>query len=204
MSFGGLELVHAPTRVMAPRATSEVLVDACRASVGDRPARVVDVGSGAIAIALARACPRAEVWATDTNRAAVAVATANVRRHGLSGRVTVRQGDLLEPVAGAFDAVVANLPYLPASAATAYPDLAVEPFDAVFAAGDGLVHYRRLVNAAATRLAGDGMLLLQLDGRLIQASRAELARLRAAFAAPARNGRARATLLTSLAGAAAA
>ena len=132
---------------MMPRPASEQLVDATRTHVGDRAARVADVGtgSGAVAIAIALACPDAVVWATDVSASAVRLARANVRVHELAGRVHVCQGDLLASVPGRFDVIAANLPYLPASAASDYPELADEPFDAVFAAGDGLASYRRLV-----------------------------------------------------------
>jgi release factor glutamine methyltransferase len=168
---------------MTPRPASEQLVAAAVARVGGRRARVADVGtgSGAIAIAIANACPRAEVWATDTSFPAVALARANVRRYGLEGRVFVRHGDLLDPVPGLVDAIVANLPYIPASTAAQRPDLQAEPFAAVFASGDGLNPYRRLVDAATTRLAANGVLLLQLYGRLVAATRAELPALQASL-----------------------
>jgi release factor glutamine methyltransferase len=185
ITFNGLRLITSPGRVMTPRATTEQLVAAARAHVGNGASRVVDVGtgSGAVAIAIANACPQAEVWATDISADAVRLARANVSRHGLGGRVFVHQGDLLAPVAGRFDVIAANLPYVPASAAADYPDLGAEPFDAVFAAGDGLDPYRRLINAAPTRLADGGVLLLQLDQRLVAARRSELPALRAALAA---------------------
>jgi release factor glutamine methyltransferase len=168
---------------MTPRAASEQLVAAACARLAGRPARVVDVGtgSGAIAVAIANACPNAEVWATDISRSAVALAGANVRRHRLEDRVLVRHGDLLTPVPGPVDLVVANLPYLPASTAARHPDLASEPAAAVFAAGDGLEPYRRLVETAASRLTVGGSLLLQLDRRVVAASRSELPMLRVAL-----------------------
>jgi release factor glutamine methyltransferase len=187
VTFDGLRFLTLPGRVMTPRATSEQLVEAARERIGGGAARVVDVGtgSGAIAIAIATACPGAEVWATEVSADAIALARANVRRHGLAGRVHVRQGDLLAPVSGRFDVIVANLPYVPASAAADHPELAEEPYDAVFAAGDGRAHYRRLVEAAARRLAADGFLFLQLDRRVLAASVAELPALAAALDAPA-------------------
>src|SRR3712207_5266611 len=102
---------------MIPRRAGEQLVLAAVARIGDLRARAADVGtgSGAIALAIASACPRAEVWATDTSFPALALARANVRRHGLESRVFVRHGDLLDPVPGYLDLVVANLPYIPAS-----------------------------------------------------------------------------------------
>jgi release factor glutamine methyltransferase len=183
VTFNGLVLLTAPGRVMTPRSPSEQLVAAARARLSERSARVADVGtgSGAIAIAIAIACPNAEVWATDISQDAVALARENVRRHRLEDRVHVRHGDLLAPVPGPIDLIVANLPYIAASAAAEHPDLASEPAAAVFAEGDGLGQYRRLVDAAATRLADGGNLLLQLDRRVVAASRAELPRLRAAL-----------------------
>jgi release factor glutamine methyltransferase len=187
VTFSGLALLSAPGRVMIPRPASEQLVAAAVAHVGGRRARVADVGtgSGAIAVAIASVCPRAEVWATDTSFPALALARANVRRHGLEGRVFVRHRDLLESGPGHLDVVVANLPYIPASTAARHPDLQAEPFAAVFAPGDGLDPYRRLVDAATTRLAATGVLLLQLYGRLVAATRGELPALQASLDAPA-------------------
>ena len=188
ITFDGLTLLGLPGRVMTPRATSEPLVAAARARVGDRPARIADVGtgSGALAVAIALACPQAEVWASDTSAAATVLACVNAHRHDVADRVHVRRGDLLAPLPGRFDVVVANLPYVPASAAAAHPELASEPFEAVFADGDGLDGYRRLVDDAFARLADEGSLLIQLDRRLIERERDELPALRAALgAAPA-------------------
>jgi release factor glutamine methyltransferase len=180
-SFFGLSLLAAQGNVMTPRAATEQLVASALARVGDRPARVVDVGtgSGAIAIAIASAAPAVDVWATDTSRCAVALARANVRRHGLSDRVTVRQGDLIEPVPDPIDLVVANLPYLPVGDAGRYPDLAGEPEAAVFAPGDGLDAYRRLLAACSDRLDDDAAVMIQLHCAALAATGAELPELRA-------------------------
>ena len=142
---------------------SEQLVGRALAYLGGGAVRVVDVGtgSGAIAIAIAAAAPEASVWAIDTSRSAVALARANVHEHGLTDRVTVCEGDLLEPVSGAVDLVVANLPYLAKARAEEYPDLAGEPAAAVFSGGDGLDPYRRLLAACSERLTGDGAVVLQ-------------------------------------------
>jgi release factor glutamine methyltransferase len=205
VSFNGLRLLSAPGRVMTPRPASEQLVAAAAARVGGRRTRIADVGTGtgAIAIALATVCPRAEVWATDASRCAVALARENVRRHGLEGRVVVRRGDLLGPVPGLFDVVVANLPYIASSSAADHPELEREPFAAVFAAGDGLEPYRRLVDTAPARLAGDGVLLLQLHRRVVAAGRAELPALRAALDRPAFSASTTATGLEEITGLAA-
>ncbi|HYY75236.1 MAG TPA: class I SAM-dependent methyltransferase, partial [Gaiellaceae bacterium] len=114
--FDGLVFVTQPGVVMTPRPASERLVAVALSLLGGRPAVVADVGtgSGALGLVIARAAPQARVWATDTSPAAVALARENVRRLGLGGRVIVCEGDLLEPIPGCVDLVVANLPYLPA------------------------------------------------------------------------------------------
>ena len=174
---------------MSPRVASEQLVAASLELIGEAPARVVDVGtgSGALAIAIASAAPRAQLWATDTSADAVAVARANVRRHGLAHRITVSHGDLLEPVPGAVDLIVANLPYLPAAEASRFPDLAAEPSDAVFAEGDGLEPYRRLLGVCQARLNESGAVVIQLHRHALSATRDELPLLRAELEAVQRS-----------------
>jgi release factor glutamine methyltransferase len=171
-TFYGLPLLTAPGRVMRPRPASEQLVATALSFLKQRPGKVVDVetGSGAIAIAIAHAAPQAEVWATDTNPDAAAVARTNVLEHGLQGRVEVRLGSLLDPVPGEIDLVVANLPYLPAADAGRFPDLAGEPPEAVFAPGDGLDPYRQLLAACALRLRAGGGIAIQLHRRVLTAS----------------------------------
>src|ERR671936_45531 len=76
VNWHGLELETARGGVMTPRPATEALVDAALANIDGRPVTVADVGtgSGAIAIAIALAAPQADVWATDINRDAVALA----------------------------------------------------------------------------------------------------------------------------------
>jgi release factor glutamine methyltransferase len=181
VTFNGLSLLTSPGQVMTPRRATEQLVGEALRRIGSRAARVVDVGTGAgsIAVAIAAGAPNARVFATDVSPCAVALASENVRRHGLDNRVTVCHGDLLEPVHGPIDLVVANLPYLPAADAGRYPDLAGEPVCAVFAAGDGLEPYRRLLSACEERLEDGGAIVIQLHRRALAAARAELPELRA-------------------------
>jgi release factor glutamine methyltransferase len=166
---------------MIPRPATERLVERALARLGSEPARVVDVGSGsgALAVAIALRAPNAEVWATDLFEAAVKLTRANVARHRLGHRVHVVQGDLLEAVPGKLDLVVANLPYLPERLRleSAYADLRSEPTSAVFAAGDGLGPYRRLLAASEERLTESGALLIQYRRRILETTRSELAHL---------------------------
>jgi release factor glutamine methyltransferase len=173
-SFSGIRLLTAPGRVMTPRQATEHLVERAVDRLGSAPGRVADVGSGsgAIAVAIALRAPNAEVWATDRSEAAVEVTRANVARYGLGQRVHVVKGDLLEPVPGLLDLIVANLPYLPESLRleSAYADLRAEPAAAVFASGDGLGPYRRLLEASPPRLTKRGALLVQFRARILEAT----------------------------------
>ena len=146
-TFANLRLATAPGRVFSPRPATERLVDTALELVGDEPKRVADVGtgSGAIAVALAVEKPLIEVWATDTNSDAVELARTNAERLGVDDRVHVIHGDLLEDIPFPVDVVVANLPYLPDSLHDHRYDN--EPPDAIYAPGDGLDPYRRLLNA---------------------------------------------------------
>ena len=174
--FSGVELRTLPGLVMTPRPATEALVKKAIAAVGDRPARVADVGtgSGAIAIALARRAPAAEIWATDNCSWSVLLASLNAFDAGVDDRVHVLEGDLLAPVPGDLDLVVANLPYLPFDERPLHPDLDTEPAAAVYATGDGLDPYRRLLHQAGSKLAPDGLVIFQLRQRAITVPRTQL------------------------------
>lgn len=129
--------------------------------------RIVDVGtgSGAIAIALAHALPHAQVTAIDLSPAALEIAEENACRNGVADRIRFLRGNLLETLVGeSFDFVVSNPPYVPE---TDRPSLAVEVRDyepslALFAGHDGLDVYRRLIPAAARVLTPGGYILLEI------------------------------------------
>jgi release factor glutamine methyltransferase len=179
-TFLNLSLAGAPGVVMTPRAASEALVAAAVERLGDRRSVVADVGtgSGAVAIAIAVRSPLAEVWATDVNATAVALAAQNSERHGVAERLHALQTSLLDGVPTGLDLVVANLPYLPERlrGRTAYDE---EPWCAIYADGDGLGHYRALLDAAEEHLAPDGMIAIQLHRRVYAAERRRLEELRA-------------------------
>ncbi len=177
--FCGLRLLNEPGKVMTPRPATEALVEAAVEWIGGRPALVADVGtgSGAVAVAIASRAPQARIWATDTSASAVRLARANVCRHGLGDRVSVLHGDLLDGAPNRLDLVVANLPYVAAGLRAERPELAGEPLDAVFAAGDGLDPYRRLLRACATALRPDGFLAIQLHGQVVGTDATELGAL---------------------------
>jgi methylase of polypeptide subunit release factors len=86
-------------------------------------------------------------------------------------------GDLLDGSPAGLDLVVANLPYLAAGLQAERPELSGEPPEAVFAAGDGLGPYRRLVNACESALRADGYLAIQLHGQVVGMHASELSGL---------------------------
>jgi release factor glutamine methyltransferase len=130
-----------------------------------------------VAIVLAVNRPQVEVWATDTSAAAVELARENAKLHGVEDRVHVVQGDLLEPLTEPVDLVVANLPYLPATEPD--PRYENEPAEAVYAPGDGLDPYRRLLNACRDgKLETGGTLLIQFHRDALAANCWELEDLR--------------------------
>jgi release factor glutamine methyltransferase len=146
--FRHIELAVDP-RVLVPRPETELLVEAGL----ELPAgtRVVDVGtgSGAVALALKHERPDLEVLGTDVSADALAVARANAERLGLD--VELLHGDLLAGADGV-EAVLSNPPYVAERdrAALAPEIVRHEPPGALFAGADGLDVIRRLVPAAAT------------------------------------------------------
>jgi release factor glutamine methyltransferase len=150
--------------VLIPRPETETLVEAAL----DLPpgARVVDVGtgSGAIALALKDERPDLDVVATDASAAALDVARANGDRLGLD--VAFVEGDLLDGVEGAVDAVVSNPPYVE-DGAPLMPEIARhEPAAALYAGADGLAVIRRL----ASRAGASGARFLALEVGMGQAA----------------------------------
>src|SRR5262245_23833822 len=136
-------------RVLIPRPETELLVEL---AVERNARRVLDVGtgSGAIALAVANELPDCEVVATDTSPGALEVARANAARLGLDQRVTFVEGTLPE---GEFDLVLANLPYVPEGDWRGLqPEVRDwEPREALLAGPDGLDAYRALIPAVCRK-----------------------------------------------------
>jgi release factor glutamine methyltransferase len=141
--FRHLDLAVDP-RVLIPSPETELLVEL---AVETRPPRVLDVGtgSGAIALAVADELPDCEVTATDTSAAALEVARANAERLGLAARVRFLEGSL--PDGEEFDLVLANLPYVgEEERPSLQPEVNQwEPPEALYAGADGLDAYRAFV-----------------------------------------------------------
>jgi release factor glutamine methyltransferase len=151
-------------RVLVPRPETEHLVEAVLAGLRARDLVAptiaeVGTGSGALAVTLALELPAAGVFASDVSADALAVARVNAARHGVAQRCTFLHGDLAAPLVrfAPVDAVVANLPYVPAGEVPRVPDPAgYEPRLALDGGADGLALYRRLVAALPLLLRRGG------------------------------------------------
>ena len=156
--FCGLRLTVGPG-VLVPRPETEELVALVLAALPADAARVLDVGtgSGAIALALKHARPACAVDASERSEAALAIARANAAHLGLE--VAWHHGYLGSERAGGYAAVIANLPYVGEDErAQCDPELAFEPQEALFCGRDGLGLIGELI-ADARRLLAPGALL---------------------------------------------
>lgn len=164
--FFGLRIGVSPA-VLIPRPETEFLVEALLGLTADLPARpgILDVGtgSGAIALAVAANLLEASLTAVDLSPAALAVAHANARRLQLEGRIRFLESDLLSAVRGErFDAIAANLPYVPASERLEREVADYEPRLALFAGPGGMEVYERLIPQARLALRPGGWLLAEI------------------------------------------
>lgn len=171
--FWGLDFVVSPA-VLIPRPETEHLIETVLELVskhdiprGNGRPKMIDVGtgSGAIAIALAKEFPGAEIHAVDVSAEALEVARANAARLQFDG-VRFRQSDVLEAVErdATYDFVVSNPPYVGLSEADKVQDVVkkFEPKQAVFAGDDGLDVIRRLIPQARECLRPGGWLLIEI------------------------------------------
>lgn len=174
--FWGMDLIVSPA-VLIPRPETEHVIEAVIAGMkpeaGSRTPealRIVDVGtgSGAIALALAKEFPHAEIHATDISAPALEIARANAARHQLADRIHFHQADLLAGLDPPFDFVVSNPPYVGESEADQV-QLEVrrfEPRNAVFAGASGVEVIERLIPTAQATLKPGGWLVMEISGTI--------------------------------------
>lgn len=150
--------------VLIPRPDSEVLVAGALAAMqGRSPARVLDlgVGSGALLLAVLSEWPHAFGVGVDRSAAAVMVARGNAAALGLAGRAAFMVGDWGDALAGGFDLLLCNPPYVP-EAEQLMADVAdYEPVAALYGGRDGMDPYRILFGAVGRLLAAGGVALFE-------------------------------------------
>lgn len=162
--FWGLSLDVTPA-VLIPRPETETLVEAALARLPlDRALRVVDLGtgSGAIAVAIAHARPQAQVWGTDISERALEVARANARRLALHNVHFVRADWYAGVASEPFDAILANPPYIaPDDPHLAQGDLRFEPRIALTPGADAMQAVKAIVTGARDHLVRGGTLIVE-------------------------------------------
>jgi len=154
--------------VLIPRPESESVVEAALARVDDRsaPLRLLDLGtgSGCLLLALLSELPRATGLGVDLSAAALALAWRNAGRLGLAARARFEVRSWGAGLAGSFDLIVSNPPYVGAGdLAGLEPEVrAFEPQIALAAGPDGLAAYRALIPDCARLLAPGGSVALEI------------------------------------------
>jgi release factor glutamine methyltransferase len=169
--FRGLTMEVCP-QIFIPRPETELLVEEVIRHCAAVPSPLVTdigTGSGCIAVALAKDLTAATIYASDRSPEAVEVAKRNALRHHVLDRITILEGDLLEPLRllnlhGRMAAVVSNPPYI---AETDFRELQPEVRDyeprlALAGGTDGLAIHRRLLREAAEFLSPGGLLALEV------------------------------------------
>jgi release factor glutamine methyltransferase len=152
-------------RALVPRPETEELVEVLKSKIQNSKSKIVDVGtgSGVIALTLAVHFPQAEVHAVDISDDALALARENAARLGLQDRVRFANSQLLSAVDGAFDLIVANLPYVAtADRPTLSREVLRDPEVALFGGERGDELMRELIEAAPARLRPGGLLALEV------------------------------------------
>jgi release factor glutamine methyltransferase len=170
--------------VLIPRPDTEILVEEA-VNIGKEidaaVIRILDIGTGSGAIALALACeiPHAKIVATDISAAALAVAKKNARNLGMDSLIDFRQGNLLEPVDELFDIIISNPPYIADKEYERLPQgiKNFEPPEALLAGTYGTEFYWKIINLAPGYLKSNGWLVLEIGatqdasvGKIVEAS----------------------------------
>lgn len=153
-------------RALIPRPETEYLVELLHTKyLNCEPDRILDLGtgSGAIAIALLTLFPKAEATAVDRSEDALTLADENAKACAVEGRLTLLTSDWFENVQGEFELITANPPYLTEEEMnSAEPEVAVyEPTDALFGGKDGLDALTHIVDSGFQHLVNGGMLVLE-------------------------------------------
>jgi release factor glutamine methyltransferase len=157
--FCGLDLL-VDESVLVPRFETESLVEEAL-KLAEPASRILDLGtgSGCIALAMKAALPSADVVGADISPAALKVARENGRRTDLD--VEWLESDLFDSVAGEFDLIITNPPYVASNADLPRDVAEWEPAKALFSSDQGTSHFKRIAEQASARLKPRGVLVAE-------------------------------------------
>ena len=167
VDFFGLELMSTH-QALIPRPETEILVQlAIQSTPSSKDFLFLDIGTGtgAIVLAMLKACPHARAVAIDISLEALKLAESNAKKAGLQDRVEFRHGNLFEPIASGeiFDLMISNPPYIPsAELPHLQPEVRYDPPQSLDGGPDGLQIIRKLISNSKNFLKKDGKLLLEL------------------------------------------
>jgi release factor glutamine methyltransferase len=159
--FYGRDFMVDP-RVLIPRPETETLIEMIKKYVPNGTLLDVGTGSGAIAVTAKLENPALQVSASDVSHGALEVTRANAET--LHADIDIMKSDLLEHTSGAFDAIVANLPYVGKNWDVS-PETHAEPAQALYADDDGLALIYKLMAQAPKHIKPGGYLILEADPR---------------------------------------
>jgi ribosomal protein L3 glutamine methyltransferase len=154
-------------RSIVPRSfIAELLVDGgIDPWLGEHTERVLDLctGNGSLAVLAAMVYPEVTVDAADISADALAVARINVDKHGLQGRIRLLQSDGLQSVAGPYDLILCNPPYVNAQSMAELPtEFRAEPLVALAGGADGMDFIRSLLRDAPAHMSEQAVLVLEI------------------------------------------
>jgi release factor glutamine methyltransferase len=162
--FYGLDF-YVDSDVLIPRPETEILLEKAIDLARNNTIRTIadiGTGSGAIAISLAVHLSHAEIYATDISAAALRIARLNCQKHGVTDRVHLLEGNMLEPLPESVDLIVANLPYVKESDMSRVNTVKHEPSLALDGGSDGVAKIRLLCAQVKSKLHPRGNLLLEM------------------------------------------
>ena len=150
--------------VLDPRPETESLIEAALQNGPSQRILDLGTGSGILAVTLAAEWAETRAIAVDISAEAIAIATKNATAHDVADRVNFIVSNWFDAVAGQFDLIVSNPPYIAAAEmGTLSPDVRNwEPFLALTPGGDGLASYRTIASMLDQFLADDGLALFEI------------------------------------------
>jgi len=174
--FCGMK-IKCDRRALIPRPETEWMVKRLIATIKSNVSRILDLGSGTgcIALALAKAFPKAEVTGVDISPQAVALSRENALINGITN-VNFIEGDMTElSINGKFDIIISNPPYITIAEEKEMRKnvLDWEPHNALFVPdGDELLFHRSIVDYSKSHLTPQGVVIMEINEHLAEKTRA--------------------------------